>query len=244
MHIINGCEKKLAPGTLCFIRPSDEHCFRFTHRTMMVNIAFDEETFSALDFFLNGAFPFKEASESDEPYSVLLSGDDVSYICLKTKRLASEKEGGDAFLRAEMRLLLAEIFTRFFTNFTQDKKTKAPLWLVFACEKMREKDNFTEGMSAFLRLCGKSYEHADRCLKKYYGVTASEMINSLRINYAKNMIINSSLSISDICYDSGFSNLSWFYTLFKQSLGMTPGAFRKRYGSEEILCGDVQLAER
>lgn len=210
----------------------------------MINIAFDEETFSALSFFLDGAFPFKSAVEAKEPCSVILSDEDSSYICLRTKRLASEKDRGDEHLRAETRLLLAEIFTRFFTLLPSTKMSKAPLWLVLAWEKMREKDNFTEGSSAFLRLCGKSYEHADRCLKKYYGVTVSEMINSLRINYAKNMIINSSLSISDICYDSGFSNLSWFYTLFKQSLGMTPGDFRKKYGSEEILCGDAHHAER
>ena len=44
------------------------------------------------------------------------------------------------------------------------------------------------------------------------------------------MIINSNLSVSDICYDSGFSNLSWFYSEFKKHSGMTPGEFRKKFG--------------
>ena len=46
----------------------------------------------------------------------------------------------------------------------------------------------------------------------------------------ENMIINSNLSVSDICYDSGFSNLSWFYSEFKKHSGMTPGEFRKKFG--------------
>ena len=55
-------------------------------------------------------------------------------------------------------------------------------------------------------------------------------LNSLEDIPLENMIINSNLSVSDICYDSGFSNLSWFYSEFKKHSGMTPGEFRKKFG--------------
>ena len=39
----------------------------------------------------------------------------------------------------------------------------------------------------------------------------------------------SDAQILDLCYNSGFSSLSWMYSLFRSKFGCSPAAFRKKY---------------
>lgn len=52
-------------------------------------------------------------------------------------------------------------------------------------------------------LSGRSKEHLARMMKKYYGITTSEFINRLRLNYAANMLLNSNMATIDICLRVG-----------------------------------------
>jgi len=60
-------------------------------------------------------------------------------------------------------------------------------------------------------------------------MTPSEYINSLRVNYASNLLINTNTPVIDICYTCGFQNLSYFYRVFKRTYNLSPGDFRKQY---------------
>ena len=58
-------------------------------------------------------------------------------------------------------------------------------------------------------------------------LTIPDYINDLRLNYWANCLLNSDAPILDICYECGFENVSWAYTLFKQKYGMSPLKYRK-----------------
>ena len=73
-------------------------------------------------------------------------------------------------------------------------------------------------------------------MKKYYNITASDFINDLRLTFVANRLLNSDTPIIDICYESGFSNLGWMYTLFKKKYTASPSAFRKK-NKAKIPCG-------
>lgn len=55
-----------------------------------------------------------------------------------------------------------------------------------------------------------------------------EYINSLRINKAKDLLAESSLSISDVMFACGFNNQSSFNRVFQDFCGCTPREFKKR----------------
>ena len=65
-----------------------------------------------------------------------------------------------------------------------------------------------------------------RGFKKEFGMTVSEYINSLRLNFIANMLRNSNYSISQIIFDSGFNNISWASECFKLKYGMTMREYR------------------
>ncbi len=63
--------------------------------------------------------------------------------------------------------------------------------------------------------------------KKEFGVTISKQIINLRMDYAKKLLKETSLSINDIADNCGFNNLSYFMRTFKKHVGSTPNEFRE-----------------
>lgn len=63
--------------------------------------------------------------------------------------------------------------------------------------------------------------------KKYTGYTIGEYITLQRIHYAKKLLRESSLSVSEVCYRSGYNDPSHFCRTFKHLEHVTPLAYRR-----------------
>lgn len=63
-----------------------------------------------------------------------------------------------------------------------------------------------------------------RTLKTYW-----EFLLEVRISYARKLLIEGGMSISQICYSCGFNNLSNFNRQFKHITGVTPSAYQKAH---------------
>ena len=61
---------------------------------------------------------------------------------------------------------------------------------------------------------------------KYLGLTFIEYLNAYRIEIAKNMLLLSSASISDIAENVGIPDIVYFSKIFKKITGVSPGRFR------------------
>lgn len=55
--------------------------------------------------------------------------------------------------------------------------------------------------------------------------TLTDYINSLRIEYATELLRNNHLSIADVSVEVGFSDVSYFTRVFKKVMGQTPGQY-------------------
>lgn len=66
-----------------------------------------------------------------------------------------------------------------------------------------------------------------RIFKAATGQTVFNYINYIRICEAENLLTNTSLSITDIAFSVGFSNISRFDEAFKRITGTTPLKYRK-----------------
>lgn len=65
--------------------------------------------------------------------------------------------------------------------------------------------------------------------KKKTNKTFSRAVNEMRIGHANRLLLETDLKILEICYQSGFNNLSNFNKQFKSINGVTPRGFRTRY---------------
>ncbi|GGF92055.1 putative HTH-type transcriptional regulator YtdP [Paenibacillus albidus] len=71
--------------------------------------------------------------------------------------------------------------------------------------------------------------------KEKTGINFSEYLNNLRIERAKELLMNLDLLIQDIALQVGYQNVNSFIRMFKRSSGLTPGEYRKRYSGEDSL---------
>ena len=71
--------------------------------------------------------------------------------------------------------------------------------------------------------------HFIRTFKKQVGFTPHEYLVNTRINTARYLLKNTSMSTKDICFHCGFSSESVFCNAFKKNTTMTPSEYRNDY---------------
>lgn len=75
--------------------------------------------------------------------------------------------------------------------------------------------------------------HLQRLFKRIKGVSPSEYIQQARLQKAIHQLKETKQSIEEISLSVGFSNSSYFITLFKKQLGCTPSSYRKKYHAQK-----------
>lgn len=77
-------------------------------------------------------------------------------------------------------------------------------------------------------------QHLSRIINTHYKKSFSELMNSYRVNFAKENIVNTDKSITEISFDSGFKSITSFNRVFKEVVKMTPSTFREKNKEREI----------
>lgn len=73
-----------------------------------------------------------------------------------------------------------------------------------------------------------------RFMKKRTGNTFIDTLNNIRLGHASRMLIETTHSIAEISYFTGFNNISNFNRVFKKKKGCTPSEFRLNYQNSRI----------
>ena len=102
-------------------------------------------------------------------------------------------------------------FMKRFVSIVEENLTNPDLTIDFVADKM--------AMSK-VKLYNKTKELA--------GMAPGEFMQSVKLDYAANLLKTTRLTIQEILYSSGFNNKSYFYREFKKIFGMTPKEFRAR----------------
>jgi AraC-like DNA-binding protein len=68
-----------------------------------------------------------------------------------------------------------------------------------------------------------------RFFKMNMGITLFEYLNQIKIEFACKLLMDQDLSITEVCFDSGFNNISHFNKQFKKTTGVPPSEYRKRF---------------
>ena len=88
------------------------------------------------------------------------------------------------------------------------------------CEKLYIKELATK-----VRLSESRFKHK---FKEEVGLPPNEYIIKQKINIAKDILIRENISITNLAYDLGFSNSSYFSSVFKKYTGVSPVFFKRQ----------------
>ena len=91
-------------------------------------------------------------------------------------------------------------------------------------------DNEEFGTSQLAEKLYMSRSQVHNKLKALSGQSTSHFIRSIRLGKAKEFLQSHELNISEIAYEVGFSNPTYFSRIFNKQFGMTPSQFRESLG--------------
>lgn len=83
-------------------------------------------------------------------------------------------------------------------------------------------------VSKLCRLMAMSRTQLHRKLTALTGLSATKFIRSVRLNKARELLRKPGLTISEVAYESGFSNPNYFSRAFSEMFGMSPTEYRER----------------
>ena len=67
-----------------------------------------------------------------------------------------------------------------------------------------------------------------KLFKKATGLNFTDYVSRVRIEKAKNLLLNPNTRISEVAYEVGFQSLTHFNRVFRKVVGQSPTEFRKR----------------
>lgn len=120
---------------------------------------------------------------------------------------------------------------RFRSREEPDKaRAKAPLWAVRARDLIHDGFRTDVPISAIAAQVGVHPAHLARTFKRCFGSSIGAYVRELRIEYAKQLLRNSSLSLADVSTEAGFYDQSHLTNTLRRASHLTPKQYRGLLG--------------
>lgn len=226
LHEIGGRACALPTGSAMFIRPRDAHRFDDVKNEPyeFVNIPFTPAAFRAAIAYLDAAEPAEALCARAEPPVVLLDEEALKSF-LRDARVCAQSLDRERALRA----LLARLLVDFFLKRDQPTSPARPDWLRALLTELEHPATLRRGVAGLRDRSGLSPSYLCRAFKKHLGVTPTEHVNRLRVEYAKYLLKYTNRNVLDIAMECGYDNLSHFYHLFARAENAAPAAYRRAF---------------
>ncbi len=232
IHEINGQVYTLKKGDACFIRPQDCHRL-FNSRST------DASSYLCLNFPIQPDFLMQYCSlmdkglydrlnQSQDILSFMLDNNLFLEVVNKTTALRTNKEPTDDDL-----LNCKLIFTRCIACFLEYRSGFAPVfpaWLSDFLVQLHDINCFSVPLPELARHTPYSYFRLTRVFKQYTGLSLTDYLTNVKLEYAKSLLKNTDMTILDVSSKLEFT-ASYFSKLFKKQTGVTPGEYRKGHYS-------------
>lgn len=92
---------------------------------------------------------------------------------------------------------------------------------------LRQPTDHALRLSDMADLAGLSPFHFSRVFRGTIGIPPGEFNAALRLDQAKRLLLDTNLSVTDICFEVGYESLGAFTTKFTRLVGTSPGQFRQ-----------------
>src|SRR5258706_6644577 len=86
-------------------------------------------------------------------------------------------------------------------------------------------------LSDIARECGLSVSHFARSFKTSFGASTHQWLMQHRIDHAKQLMSQTSMSLIDVAIQAGFNDQAAFTRTFHQLVGVSPGRWRRHYAT-------------
>lgn len=213
---INGKTYPLKRGAFYFLKPSDYHSISYSRPLRIFNLMMTDGLVEKTQLLTSRKAPGFCQLDEDE-YRFLVAA------------LRQIQYPGQVF-QQELTLHLIECFYIVLLRHAHNEALTAEpngnahvKRAVFYIHSRLREDITLAGIAQYLHL---NANYFSSLFHRETGQTFQCYLSDARIHYAKKLLKDQSLSISDVCFNSGFRSLSCFLHAFKQKCGCSPTQFR------------------
>lgn len=221
-EVLNGVGRDVKRGDITLITPTDLHEVRNIDSLVIYNMMFAAETID--DEILNTIL-----LKSANTFSWSLSDRDFAYALNILEYADTEfhqkNKNYERFMIDTINQLLTIILRMSDTEISERKELSMRSAALYI--RMNFKRNPTlEDVAQAVNL-NPAYFSVK--FHEIMGVSYKEYLNDIKLNFASKALKNNrEMSVSEICYESGFGSLSHFHREFKEKFGCTPLEFRRK----------------
>ena len=240
-HTINEETYDVSRGDLLFINFNQTHSYvpkdEFLFCNILIQPGFlDQElihSINATDLLgLSVFLDFSTDMQVIQPFTRFAGEDRIRIEQLindMVREFEQRSSGYLSMLRSMLTQLLILMFRQMrtstpYNDLLEQVGTLSPQILQYIEQNCSERITLTE----LAERCCYNPAYFSRIFKKCFGVNFVDFVQEKRIAKAKDLLLHTRKSISDIALEVGYLDRKQFYTVFsKYNQGQTPGEFRK-----------------
>ena len=227
-HTLNGETQVLHAGDMVFLNLTDSHYFEreegntCKHRDIIIHTEF----FDSLCSFLGENF--RDAYQNNLlPKVLTLSLEQMeSYEHRITNAILTSGMNSEYRL-ASTRALCISLLNQLVEDRIRHNDAYYPMWFRELLGRFHMNDFLKVGLDEILEPFHFNKSYLCRRFRQYTGYTMTEYLNRIRLQQAAFQLQYTDNTILSVCNNVGFSSISYFNKLFKQTYGVSPKTFRK-----------------
>jgi AraC-like DNA-binding protein len=125
----------------------------------------------------------------------------------------------------------AEQLSALANQIVLEQSNSEPPLVLKARQYIEKHKNEELSLADAAKAAGASVFHFCKVFHKSTGLKFTDYVARVRLEDARNRLLNPNLRISEIAYDVGFQSLTQFNRTFKRVFGQSPTEFRTRVSS-------------
>lgn len=237
-EILDQHKTSLKQGELVFISKNSEHEFLpAENNDILLNFIILPEFFDFLFPFIdkNGnlkKFLVNLLSNKDESNSIIFHCANFETVQNIIKNILITYEEKDErmndLLRQYFLLLIFELL-KHTESAEESGRANYDSIILFKTYNYIENNYSTGSLKELADLLNEDYNYLSKKIKKLTGFSFQNLLEKERIKASKVLLESTDVNINDIAYHVGYNNLTFFYKLFKKTVGVTPLEYRNNH---------------
>ena len=210
----------------CIIPPEAPHSVIMDsiEPPVIATLCFSRSAFDAVFSLMENERSIADILTVAPRQSFVLSENDFSDILPKVRSLQRKRNDPIYIMQILLHLLSSANEEKQFENHS----SAIPKTLEQAIDSMHETENLCEGVPALVKKSGYSKSRLNALMRQYLGTTPHLYVTKLRMDKAKDLLLNSEATILSIALELGYATESHFISTFKKFYGITPSKMRSK----------------
>ena len=231
VNAVNNTEYLTKPGDVFLIGPPHTHAITFrTTPHLHMDLYYSDEAVKEICAMFSEGY-YEKLCSDDFLHFHMSSGTFQSIIhqAEKLESMAVVASRANGITNDDLKKISVSIL-HFVIGLSRIKTISTtpdyPKHLLDILQRLNSPENFTKSVNDIIAESYYSHATVSNFFRQYLGVTLSEYLINLRLEYAAELLSNTSKTTLEVCSAVGYDSFSYFIKQFKKKYGVTPHKYR------------------